>query len=536
MERTKNRRRMRGRSILVMALLLMLLPWAGTVHAASLTVTKTADTNDGVCDADCSLREAISVAAAGDTITVPSGTYNLSLGDLDVLVSLTINGTGAGSTIIKQTQPGQRVFETAAAAVNISRVTIQGGQAGTSSIVPGHLHGGGIHNHGTVTLTNVTFTGNAAPNVDPMNGTSGKGGAIWNAGTMTLINVTVDGNAADVSGAGIGGGAPTLTNTIVANDSPDNCSVAITAGSNNLQFPGTTCGGMIPTADPLLGPLTGGVYPLLASSPAIDTGTNTGCPATDELGTARPQGAACDIGAFEFVPADVTPPVIVANVAPPPNANGWNNTDVTVTWNVSDPESGIGSSSGCGATTLTSETAGTTLTCSATNGAGLTSSKSVTVKIDKTPPTVTYAGNAGVYTVDQTVNIACSAADNLSGVDSTTCADISGPAYSFGLGTHTFSATATDKAGNVGSGSTTFTVQVTYASLCALTQQFVSANPDLGQSLCAQLSAAEAAAARGNLKAKRGALKAYRNEVRAQIGKALTAGEAAILIQLSQHL
>ncbi len=106
MERTKNRRRMRGRSILVMALLLMLLPWAGTVHAASLTVTKTADTNDGVCDADCSLREAISVAAAGDTITVPSGTYNLSLGDLDVLVSLTINGTGAGSTIIKQTQPG----------------------------------------------------------------------------------------------------------------------------------------------------------------------------------------------------------------------------------------------------------------------------------------------------------------------------------------------------------------------------------------------------------------------------------------------
>jgi hypothetical protein len=149
---------------------------------------------------------------------------------------------------------------------------------------------------------------------------------------------------------------------------------------------------------------------------------------------------------------------------------------------------------------------------------------------------VTYSGNAGVYTVDQTVNITCSASDNLSGVVSTTCADISGPAYSFGLGTHSFSATATDKAGNVGTGSTTFTVQVTYASLCALTQQFITPNPDLGQSLCAQLSAAEAAAARGNLKAKRGALKAYRNEVRAQIGKALTAGEAAILIQLSQHL
>lgn len=288
-------------------MLALMLPGARTVHAANLTVTKTADTNDGVCDADCSLREAINTAAPGDTITVPAGTYNLSLGDLDVLVSVTINGTGAGSTIIKQTQPGQRVFETAAAAVNISRVTIEGGQGGASSVVPGHLHGGGLHNHGTVTLTNVTFTGNAAPNVDPANATSGTGGAIWNAGTMTLINVTTANNTAAVSGAGIGGAAPTLTNTIVANNSPNNCSVAITAGSNNLQFPGTTCGGMIPTADPMLGPLTGGVYPLLAGSPAIDTGTNTGCPPTDELGTARPQGAACDIGAFEFTPASTAP-------------------------------------------------------------------------------------------------------------------------------------------------------------------------------------------------------------------------------------
>lgn len=37
--------------------------------AATRSVTKFADTNDGVCDADCSLREAIAVAGAGDTIT-----------------------------------------------------------------------------------------------------------------------------------------------------------------------------------------------------------------------------------------------------------------------------------------------------------------------------------------------------------------------------------------------------------------------------------------------------------------------------------
>lgn len=38
-------------------------------QAATLTVTKTADTSDGVCDADCSLREAIAAAAiSGDEI------------------------------------------------------------------------------------------------------------------------------------------------------------------------------------------------------------------------------------------------------------------------------------------------------------------------------------------------------------------------------------------------------------------------------------------------------------------------------------
>jgi CSLREA domain-containing protein len=37
---------------------------ASAAYAASFTVTKTADTNDRVCDRDCSLREAISAANA----------------------------------------------------------------------------------------------------------------------------------------------------------------------------------------------------------------------------------------------------------------------------------------------------------------------------------------------------------------------------------------------------------------------------------------------------------------------------------------
>ena len=43
-----------------------------------------------------------------------------------------------------------------------------------------------------------------------------------------------------------------------------------------------------------------------AGSPAIDTGKNTGCPATDQRGVARPVGTGCDIGAYEHVSSDST--------------------------------------------------------------------------------------------------------------------------------------------------------------------------------------------------------------------------------------
>jgi uncharacterized repeat protein (TIGR01451 family) len=38
---------------------------------------------------------------------------------------------------------------------------------------------------------------------------------------------------------------------------------------------------------------------LLSGSPAIDTGTCSGAPSTDQRGVARPQGSTCDIGAYE---------------------------------------------------------------------------------------------------------------------------------------------------------------------------------------------------------------------------------------------
>lgn len=95
---------------------------------------------------------------------------------------------------------------------------------------------------------------------------------------------------------------------------------------------------------------------------------------------------AFNVRAPEGAGGDTTPPIISPQIAGTLGNNGWYRSNVSVSWNVSDPESGIASSSGCTPTTLTADTAGMTLTCSATNGVGLSTSTSVTVKIDKTPP------------------------------------------------------------------------------------------------------------------------------------------------------
>ncbi|HVX41472.1 MAG TPA: hypothetical protein VHB25_18040, partial [Gemmatimonadaceae bacterium] len=162
-------------------------------------------------------------------------------------------------------------------------------------------------------------------------------------------------------------------------------------------------------------------------------------------------------------PSDNTPPVITPTITGPLGQNGWYTGNVTVAWDVKDPDSPIISSSGCDTVRVISDTDGQPITCTATSAGG-TNAQTVTIMRDATLPTVTYAGNAGSYTVDQTVAITCTANDATnpgSGLASSTCADISGAAYTFAVGSNAFSATATDKAGNVGSGSTSFNVSVT---------------------------------------------------------------------------
>ena len=119
-----------------------------------------------------------------------------------------------------------------------------------------------------------------------------------------------------------------------------------------------------------------------------------------------------------LAPADSSAPVITPNVSGTLGNNGWYTSDVTVAWSVVDNESAISSSSGCGPTMINADTAGQTLTCTATSAGG-TSEQSVTIKRDATAPTISGSASpapngAGWNNSDVAVTFTCN--DNLSGV------------------------------------------------------------------------------------------------------------------------
>lgn len=216
---------------------------------------------------------------------------------------------------------------TAATAVKIANSTIAGNKI-TGGLVEGL--GGGIYVLGDLTLTNSTVVGNSAESPAGMVQGGGVLAALDPTDTeptkVDILNTTIARNS--VGTAGVGGGlaiynpTPTVVtelsvkNTIVAGNSgptgeSDCGTVAVVSSDHSLSGDEScmfTDSGSKQNANPQLGPLqdNGGetdTVALTAGSPAVDGGTNDGCPATDQRGVTRPQGSACDIGAFELVQA-----------------------------------------------------------------------------------------------------------------------------------------------------------------------------------------------------------------------------------------
>jgi len=244
--------------------------------------------------------------------TIPAGTYTMTddcvtTGTLQVNsgTTVTINGNGyaldGGNTHLVLRLIG-------GATLNLNNVTVRNGN-GNSGI----FAGGGIWNTGTVTISNSTISGN----------TGLVAGGIFNdgIGTLTISNSTISGNTGTFSGGGIrNGGTVTVTNTILSANTGGNCFGTLTDGGGNLEDT-NTCGltaGF--NTDPMLDTFTGSYYPLLDGSPAIDGAPNCAGLVNDQIGTTRPQGSACDIGAIEM-PQTPTGQVIQPVVSAPPMCN-----------------------------------------------------------------------------------------------------------------------------------------------------------------------------------------------------------------------
>ncbi|HWN41199.1 MAG TPA: CSLREA domain-containing protein [Thermoanaerobaculia bacterium] len=280
-----------------------LLVLAVPVQATTFTVTKTADTFDGACDYDCSLREAVSAsnAVAGvDVVEVPEGIYTLSrtgagedanaAGDLDVTDELLLVGAGPGTTVLDgfgsdrvldMHAPGEIYGVTIrngrvngdggglfvrqgspSRPVILRRGIVFGNQAlggGGGMAVFGILEvresailnnnaegdGGGLKagDHGIFFLTNVTVSHNIA---------QGSGGGLYYLGDTTsrISASTIVNNQAGVSGGGIyarvpfsaGDGPPQLLGSIIAiNTAPadTDCFGAGSLGYNVFGDPGS---------------------------------------------------------------------------------------------------------------------------------------------------------------------------------------------------------------------------------------------------------------------------------------------------------
>ncbi len=344
-------------------------------------------------------------------------------------------------------------------------------------------NGGGIDSPGaTINLFRCTLNNNLA--------SGGGGGISVGAGFLTIENCTITGNEAQNDGAGInsdfgatcdvrsstivsnlagitGGGLRTvssgptyLKNNIIAENVATNSGSDLSGSIDSLghNLIGSSGGGSgyavtdLVDTQALIAPLqdNGGptlTHRLLAASPALDAGDNSGAPATDQRGFSRIVSANIDIGAFEM---QASPPMIACPSDVSTNTD-FNQCSAIETFTPSAngfPEPAVS----CVPPSGTAFSVGTnTVTCSASNSAG-TATCSFTVNINDTePPAIscpapiaasTDLGQCSRSNVVYTVILT----DNCPGA-TVVCAPSSGSAFSTGV--TQVSCLATDASGNI---------------------------------------------------------------------------------------
>lgn len=239
--------------------------------------------------------------ASGSPLTLTNSTVSGNVARQGGGIS---NFSNALFTLINSTISGNSAFDSGGGLesyfgyITLTNSTVSGNSARV---------GGGACNFGHLTLVNSTVSGNIAS----------RGGGIFNIsspesgapGILSLTNTLVSGNTASVSGQGIynffryiyyglGTGTVITDNFNIFGQDGNAGVIGFSPGAKDI-IPSVPLSAIV---DPLLASNGGPTqtHALIAGSPAMDAVTAAGCPATDQRGIGRPQGTACDIGAFEL--------------------------------------------------------------------------------------------------------------------------------------------------------------------------------------------------------------------------------------------
>jgi hypothetical protein len=249
---------------------------------------------NGIHNVNILYLERVAVSSSGSNVD-GGGIFNTAHGDLFISESLIV---------------GNQTSQYGAGLFNAGQATINNSAFLQNQITGIQGEEGGVTNYGVLSLTNVTFALNQAPNA----------AALGSVGVLTMQNVTIANNYNTVAG-GVSGianyAAATLNHVIIANNgNGPQCGgpSPLTSTGHNIES-SNSCGFNHTTdqvnTDPLLDTLGGYQNPLMPvfglqpGSPALDAGDNTVCPTTDAQGSPRPfdgngDGVSiCDIGAYE---------------------------------------------------------------------------------------------------------------------------------------------------------------------------------------------------------------------------------------------